>query len=39
MEIMLWISLGAFIGWNTSEPIWAFNIKQFIKNQFNQKGQ
>jgi len=35
MEILFWILVGAFIGWNIPEPIWAKNIATTIKEYFN----
>lgn len=31
MEIIFWIFLGIFIGWSTTEPLWAINLKENIK--------
>jgi len=35
MEIIFWILVGAFIGWNLPEPDWAKNLSENIKNYFN----
>jgi len=37
LDILLWIAVGAFIGWNFPQPIWAKLVQEKIKNLFNKK--
>lgn len=37
-ETLIWILVGAFIGWHFPEPFWARTIKDKIMNLFAKKG-
>ncbi len=34
LDIILWVLLGAFIGWHIPEPIWAKLIKNKVLGYF-----
>jgi hypothetical protein len=31
MEIILWLLIGMFIGWNLPQPAWATNLQTKVK--------
>lgn len=35
LDIILWIAVGAFVGWNFPQPSWAKAIQEKIKGLFN----
>jgi hypothetical protein len=37
LDIILWIVVGAFIGWNFPQPWWARSIQERIVGFFNKK--
>lgn len=36
-DTLLWIALGAFIGWNFPQPFWAKLVQEKIQNIFSKK--
>ena len=34
LEVMLWIMIGMFIGWNLAQPQWAKDFQQKILDMF-----
>lgn len=34
LEAIIWIVIGAFIGWHVPEPVWAKTAKEKLKNIF-----
>ena len=32
LDILFWIAVGAFIGWNLPQPVWARWIESAVKN-------
>jgi len=38
LDTILWILLGAFIGWNFPQPFWAKIIQEKIRSMFNKKS-
>lgn len=37
LDIIFWIAIGAFIGWNFPQPFWAVVVQEKIQNLFNKK--
>lgn len=37
LDIILWILLGAFIGWHIPEPTWAKVVKEKLLSLFSKK--
>jgi len=37
-DILIWILIGAFIGWHFPEPFWAKVIKEKALNMINKNG-
>lgn len=35
MESIFWLCLGAFVGWNLPQPVWAKYIQSKIIDTFN----
>jgi hypothetical protein len=35
LDILLWIAVGAFIGWNFPQPFWAVWVQEKIKDWLN----
>ena len=38
LDILLWIAVGAFIGWNFPQPTWAKIIQEKIQAILAKKG-
>jgi hypothetical protein len=36
-DTLLWIAVGAFIGWNFPQPFWAKMIQEKIQSAFSKK--
>jgi hypothetical protein len=34
LEILFWLAVGAFIGWNFPQPFWAKMIQEKIQSYF-----
>jgi hypothetical protein len=34
LEAVFWFLIGAFIGWNIPQPLWAQSLQSKIKNLF-----
>lgn len=39
IDILLWIAVGAFIGWNFPQPIWAKVVQAKIQAMLAKKGE
>jgi hypothetical protein len=37
-DIILWIAVGAFIGWNFPQPFWAKMMQEKIQSMLDKKG-
>jgi hypothetical protein len=37
-DTLLWIAVGAFIGWNFPQPFWAKMIQNKIQDMISKKG-
>lgn len=37
LDIILWILVGAFIGWHIPEPFWAKVVKEKVLSWFKKK--
>jgi len=37
-DIVLWVAIGAFVGWNFPQPWWAKAIQNKIVNLFNKQN-
>lgn len=37
LDILLWIAVGAFIGWNFPQPSWAKTMQEKIQSLFAKK--
>ncbi len=35
IDILIWITIGAFIGWNVPQPGWAILIQEWITNKIS----
>ena len=35
IDILIWILVGAFIGWNLPQPVWAITIQSWLMNKLN----
>lgn len=31
LETLLWVAVGAFVGWNLPQPFWATTFQNFVK--------
>lgn len=38
LDILFWIAVGAFIGWNLPQPFWAKLIQDKIQNLIKSKN-
>ena len=36
MSIAFWIAVGAFLGWNFPQPVWATNAQMWVMNKWNE---
>lgn len=36
-NILLWVAVGAFLGWNFPQPFWAAWIQEKVKSVFNKE--
>jgi len=34
LDILLWVAVGAFVGWNFPQPSWAKFIQTWIQSKF-----
>jgi hypothetical protein len=34
-DILLWLAVGAFIGWNFPQPFWATFVEQKVRELFS----
>lgn len=34
LEIMFWVAVGAFVGWNFPQPFWAVMVQNKVKTFF-----
>jgi len=37
LDVLFWVTLGAFVGWHFPEPFWAKAIKNKVKGLFAKK--
>ena len=37
-DILLWIAVGAFIGWNFPQPFWTKMMQEKIQSMLDKKG-
>lgn len=37
LDTILWIAIGAFVGWNFPQPFWAKIIQKKIHSMFSKK--
>ena len=37
LDIILWVAVGAFIGWNFPQPFWARLIQEKVQTWFAKK--
>jgi hypothetical protein len=37
LDTVLWIAVGAFVGWNFPQPFWAKMIQDKIKSMINKE--
>jgi hypothetical protein len=37
LETLLWLALGAFIGWNFPQPSWAKTVQEKIRSIIDKK--
>jgi hypothetical protein len=37
LDTLLWIAVGAFVGWNFPQPFWAKMIQDKIKSMINKE--
>jgi len=37
LEILFWIAVGAFVGWNFPQPFWAKLIQEKVRSFFSKK--
>lgn len=35
IDILIWIIIGAFIGWNLPQPVWAVTIQTWIMDKLS----
>ena len=38
MDILFWVAVGAFVGWNFPQPFWARMLQDRIQNMLAKKG-
>lgn len=38
MDILFWVAVGAFVGWNFPQPFWARMLQDKIQNMLAKKG-
>jgi hypothetical protein len=38
LDILFWIFLGVFVGWNFPQPFWAKNIQEKIQSVLSKKN-
>lgn len=31
LDILLWVAVGAFVGWNLPQPFWAVYVQEKVK--------
>ena len=34
LDILLWVAVGAFVGWNIPQPFWATMFQDFVKTKW-----
>ncbi len=34
LDILLWVAVGAFVGWNFPQPFWAVAAQKFVKDKW-----
>jgi hypothetical protein len=39
MDILFWVAVGAFVGWNFPQPFWAKMLQDKIQNMLAKKGE
>jgi hypothetical protein len=36
-DILLWVAVGAFVGWNFPQPFWAVWVQERVKSWFSKE--
>lgn len=35
LDILFWVAVGAFVGWNFPQPFWAVYLQKKVQDSFN----